>query len=255
VRGAKARPWYRLREPRSRAVVQPPVSVSVSEQVHEVPPRPDQPGVPLPPIAEDAHDPELESLASVHASGATRALTVVRIVTMVAAAMLVFALRHDLRYALASGTPVVLSSNASTEQLSAAAHKYVSLSGIPGGVGAIDYRRTAPSGLYRLAPLVDRPDVFVELRLPDGVDPSRFVPPTTVQGRLVPLDEGGVRFGDGRELLEGATGHRVPANAFLLESGAQPSFRAPAVVLGAVALLVLAVQAAFLAAGRSRRTG
>jgi hypothetical protein len=161
-------------------------------------------------------------------------------------------LRHDLRYAFASPQPVILASNASTEQLRAASHQYVSMAGIPGGVGAVDYRRAAQSGVYRLAPLVDRPDVLVELRLPNGADPSRFVPPTSVQGRLVPLDEGGVRFGDARALLEHATGHAVPANAFLLEAGAQPSVRAPAAVLAAVALLVLVVQSAFLLASRRR---
>lgn len=236
-------------------MVHPSVSVSLTEQVHEVPSHPDEPGVPLPPIAEDAHDPELEALASTHAQGPRRALTVVRLITIIAAALLVAALRHDLRYALASDNPTDLSSSASIEQLRSAAHSYVSLTGIPGGVGAVDYRRAVQSGVYRLAPLVDRPEVFVELRLPDGVEPSRFVPPTTVAGRLVPLDEGGVRFGDARDLLERATGRSVPANAFLLESGARPSLRAPAVVLGGVALLVMAVQAAFLIASRRRSTG
>ena len=229
-----------------------PVSASAPEHVHEVPHRPDEPGVPFPPVAEDARDPELEALAASHAESGTRALLLVRIVSIVAAALLAFALRHDLRYAFASAQPIDLAANATTEQLRGASHQYVSLAGIPGGVGAIDYRRAARGGVHRLAPLVDRPDVFVELRLPDGVDPSRFVPPTTVQGRLVPLDEGGVRFGDARGLLERATGHAVPANAFLLEAGAQPSMRAPAVVLGGVALLVLAVQAAFLVRTRRR---
>jgi hypothetical protein len=228
------------------------VSVSAPELVHEVPHRPDEPGVPFPPVAEDAHDPELEALAASHAEGGNRALLLVRLVSIVAALLLAFALRHDLRYAFASPQPVVLASNASTEQLRSASHQYVSMAGIPGGVGAVDYRRAAQSGVYRLAPLVDRPDVLVELRLPNGADPSRFVPPTSVQGRLVPLDEGGVRFGDARALLERATGHAVPANAFLLEAGAQPSVRAPAAVLAAVALLVLVVQSAFLLASRRR---
>jgi hypothetical protein len=233
-------------------VVLLPVSASAPEHVHEVPRRPDEPGVPLPPIAEDAHDPELEALASSHAQSGARALFLVRVVSIVAAALLALSLRHDLRYALASANPIDLPGNASTDQLRGASHQYVSIAGIPGGVGAIDYRRAAPSGLYRLAPLVDRPEILVELRLPNGVDSSRFVPPTSVQGRLVPIDEAGVRFGDARGLLERATGHGVPANAFLLEAGARPSLGAPAVILGGVALLVLAIQSTLLLASRRR---
>jgi len=230
------------------------VSASASEHVHEAPTRPDEPGVPFPPVAEDARDPELEALAASRDASGRRALGLVRVLSIVAAGLLAFSLRHDLRYALASSTPTELPSSASTEQLRANAHRYVSIAGIPGGVGAVDYRRAAQSGVYRLAPLVDRPDILVELRLPNGADPSRFVPPTTVAGRLVPLDEGGVRFGDARGLLERATGRPVPASAFLLEAGAQPSLRAPAPILGAVALAVVALQAAFLASSaRSRR--
>lgn len=213
--------------------------------------------MPFPPVAEDARDPELEALLLEKAGrdeSGRRALAFVRVLSIVAAGLLAFALRHDLRYALASSTPTELSSSAPTEELRANAHRYASIAGIPGGVGAVDYRRAAQSGVYRLAPLVDRPDILVELRLPKGADPSRFVPPTTVSGRLVPLDEGGVRFGDARGLLERATGRPVPANAFLLEAGAQPSFRAPAPILGAVALAVVALQAAFLASSaRTRR--
>lgn len=220
----------------------------------EFPAHPDEPGVPFPPIAEDAYDAELEAIASARALPARRALTAVRVVSIVFAAILAFALRHDLRYALSPSSAIELSRAATTAELSAAAHRSVSMGGIPGGVGAVDYRRPLQGGVYRLAPLVDRPDVFVELRLPDGVDPARFVPPTSVQGRLVPIDDGGVRFGDARGLLERATGRAVPANAFLLESGAQPSLRAPAALLGAVALLVLMVQAALLAAQRRPRS-
>ncbi len=199
--------------------------------------------MPFPPIADDAHDAELEAIAEARALPAVRALLVVRVLSIVAAAVLAFALRHDLRYALSPRSMVELPANASTAELSAHAHRWVSIKGIPGGVGAVDYRRPVQdSSIHRLAPLVERADIFVEVRLPDGADPTRFVPPTSVSGRLVPLDDGGVRFGDARGLLERATGRAVPANAFLLETGAEPTFRAPGAMLGAFALLVLFVQ-------------
>lgn len=247
--------WCRvLGNPTAFAWSDPP-SMSVPHHSAEFPAHPDEPGVPFPPIAEDAYDAELEAIAAARAMPAERALTAVRVVSILFAAVLAFALRHDLRYALSPSTAVELSRTATPAELSSAAHRLVAMPGIPGGVGAVDYRRPLQGGAYRLAPLVDRPDVFVELRLPDGVDPARFVPPTAVQGRLVPLDDGGVRFGDARGLLERATGRAVPARAFLLESGAQPSMRAPAALLGAVALLVLFIQGALLAAQRRARTG
>jgi hypothetical protein len=225
----------------------------------EYPANPDTPGVPFPPIADDAHDAELEAIAAARALPAVRALLVVRILSIVAAAVLAFALRHDLRYALSPRSVIELPANASTAELSAHAHRWVALKGIPGGVGAVDYRRPlqigGKGGMYRLGPLVDRPDVLVEVRLPDGVDPARFVPPTSLSGRLVPLDEAGVRFGDARTLLERATGRAVPANAFLLESGAEPTPRAPAAMLAGFALLVLVVQSALWIAQRRRTAG
>lgn len=229
------------------------MSASATEPTHVVPAKPDEPGVPFPPVAEDAYDAELETIALERDRNASRALAVVRVFSIVVAGLLAFALRHDLRYALAPSSAVELSPNATSAELSAATDHLVSIKGIPGGVGAVDYRRPVQGGLYRLAPLVDRPDIFAELRLPDGVDPARFVPPTTVEGRLVPIDAGGVRFGDARALLESATGRPVPAPAYLIEVGARPSLGAPAAVLGVVALLVCAAQAALLVTQASKR--
>lgn len=225
------------------------MSASTTDSRPIVPARPDEPGVPFPPVAEDAYDAELETIALERDRNANRALRVVRVFSIVAAGLLGFALRHDLRYALAPSSALELSPHATSAELAAASHHYVSVKGIPGGVGAVDYRRPLQGGVYRLAPLVDRPDVYAELRLPDGADPARFVPPTSVEGRLVPLDSGGVRFGDARALLESATGRKVPAPAFLIEVGQRPSLGAPAAVLGVVALLVCAAQAALLVAG------
>jgi hypothetical protein len=229
------------------------VTASATEPSHVVPARPDEPGVPFPPVAEDAYDAELETIALERGRNASRALSMVRTASIVAAALLAFALRHDLRFAFASSSPTELSSNATAADLDAASHRLVSMKGIPGGVGAVDYRRPVQGGTYRLAPLVDRPDIYAELRLPDGVDPARFVPPTSIEGRLVPLDAGGVRFGDARTLLERATGRPVPAKAYLVEVGARPSLGAPAAVLALVALLVCTAQGALLLGQRPRR--
>lgn len=218
-----------------------------------VPDRPDAPGVPFPRVAEDAHDAELEAIAQARSAPAARTIFVLRVFSLLASLALAFALRHDLRYALSSHTPAALESTASAAELEAAAHHYVSMRGIPGGVGAVDYRRPMSDALYRLAPLVDRPDIYVELRLPEGVDPGRFVPPTSVSGRLVPFDEAGARFANARQLVTQATGHAPPAKAYLLEEGAAPTLRSGGAGIAAIALGLAALQAAILVGGRRRR--
>lgn len=216
------------------------------------PSRPDEPGVPFPHLAEDAYDAELEAIAGDRQRRSTTAISAVRVLAILAAATLAFALRHDLRFAFASHSPIELSTTASAGELDAASHQLVALKGIPGGVGAVDYRRPASSDLYRLAPLVERPDVYVELRLPEGLDPTRFVPPTSLRGRLVPMDEGGVRFADARGIIERATGHGTPAKTWLLEQGAEPSWKSPGALVAMIAMLIGLVQAALLASDLRR---
>lgn len=222
------------------------------------PDRPDAPGVPFPRVADDAYDAELEAIAELRARPAARTATVARLLAIAAAAALVWALRFDLRYALAPRAAVELGSSPTTEQLAGASHRLVSIDGIPGGVGAIDYHRPLRDGVYRLAPLVERPDVYVELRLPDGIDPARFVPPTRVQGRLVPLDEAGARFSHARAMIERAAGRPPTASTYLLELGAQPSLGAPGAVIALLAGVLCLGQLAMLAAAlrpRARTSG
>jgi hypothetical protein len=217
------------------------------------PDRPDAPGVPFPHVAEDAFDAELEAIAELRARPAVRTAVVARVLAIVASLALAWALRWDLRYALAPRAVVDLGALPNAAQLAAASHRHVSIDGIPGGVGAIDYRRPLRDGMYRLAPLVDRPDVYVELRLPDGVDPSRFVPPTRVDGRLVPIDEGGARFSHLRAMIERASGKPPAASTFLLEANAAPSLGAPSATIALLALALAAGQIAMLAGALRRR--
>jgi len=225
---------------------------SRSEILDHVPARPDEPGVPFPPVAEDAYDAELEALADARFESARRFATFARIFAIVASLALAWALRADLRYAMAPHAATDLGANPTPAQLDGAAHQYVSITGVPGGVGAVDYKRPLGDAMYRLAPLVDHPDVFVELQLPQGVDPTRFIPPTTVRGRLVPMDEGGARFASARALIGYATGHNPPQKAWILQEGAEPSWSSPGAVIAVIALLLAAFQVVTLVAPRRR---
>lgn len=241
-------------EPSAAFEVQTAVTSS-SETLDRVPAHPDAPGVPFPPVAEDAFDAELEAIAEARVASSRRVAVFARIFAIVAACALAYALRWDLRYAMASHAAVDLGANPSAAQLDGASHALVSIDGVPGGVGAVDYRRPLGDSMYRLAPLVDHPDVFVELRLPDGVDPTRFIPPTTVRGRLVPMDEGGARFASARSLIAQATGRPPPARAWILQEGAEPSWASAGAILAVLALLLAAVQVVTLVTPTVRRRG
>jgi hypothetical protein len=217
------------------------------------PARPDAPGVPFPPVAEDAYDAELEAIAEARHASSARVAFIARLFAIAASAALAFALRHDLRFALSGQTAIDLSSSPTTAQLSEASHHLVDIHGVPGGVGAVDYRRPVGDGLYRLAPLVDQPNVYVELRLPDGIDPTRYIPPTSLHGRLVPMDEGGARFSSARALIQSSTGRPAPAEAFILEEGARPSLTSPGAVIAVLAILLCAGQLAMMVRPRRAR--
>ena len=209
------------------------------------PDAPDAPGVPFPRVKDDAFDPILAEVSAFTAGRRATALattTAARLVAIAAALGLMFALRNDVRYALSSSSPVMLSAKSGAAEIEGAANRYVSFEGVAGGVGAVEYRRPLREGLFRLAPIVDRPEVFVELRLHDDDDPVRFVPPTSVAGRLVLLDEGGARFRDARALIERATGTKVAARAFLIEPGSAPSLTLPGALVALLAMAIGALQ-------------
>ncbi|MFI5301098.1 MAG: hypothetical protein ACHREM_23690, partial [Polyangiales bacterium] len=209
------------------------------------PDAPDAPGVPFPRVADDAFDPVLaegEAFTEGRRKAAFAVLTGARLIAVVAAIGLACALRADLSFALAPSSPTLLSSKSPSGAFEVASNRFVQLDGVPGGVGAVEYRRPLRDGIFRLAPLVDRPDVFVELTIPEGTDPVRYVPPSSVSGRLVPLDEAGARFRNARALIEGATGHALPARVFMIEPGEAPSLRNSGAIVAILALCIGAIQ-------------
>jgi hypothetical protein len=59
---------------------------------------------------------------------------------------------------------------------------------------AIAYRRPLESSEYRLVPLLGSDRLWIELPIPSQLDPSRFIPPTSFVGRLVPLQQAGLGY-------------------------------------------------------------
>ncbi len=103
-----------------------------------------------------------------------------------------------------------------------------------GAGGAIRFERSFESDTFRIASVAGRPDVWVELRVPQGIDPERYVPPTSFTGRLVHFDGAGPRHRGLARSVTDLTGQAVPAGAWLLVDGESPAQARWAVALVAL---------------------
>jgi hypothetical protein len=105
-----------------------------------------------------------------------------------------------------------------------------------GAARAIRYERPLVSSSFRLMPVAGRPNVWVEVRVPPRGENMRWVPPSTVMGRLVRFDAAGPRHRGLSDAIKDTTGEDVPKNAWLLVDGAAPSDARWAVLLVALFL-------------------
>lgn len=154
-------------------------------------------------------------------------------VTALAALAMGSALGGEALFALAHGRPQEVADLATLAPGPELANQYVRGHGLLGTVGAVRYGRPAEGDSFRLAPVAGNPRIWVEIRVPEGFEGPRFVPPSTFAGRLVPLGDAGLRHAG----LGGAVpdGH-LPADAWLLVDGNSP--RASRWALALVALLL-----------------
>lgn len=99
----------------------------------------------------------------------------------------------QLNYTLQGGSPRPLGDLQRVELNETLANRWVQGRGELAS-DALAYQRPLTQGEYRLAPLVDNPRLWVEMRIPSDLDPARFVPPSSFVGRLVPLAEAGLGY-------------------------------------------------------------
>jgi len=101
---------------------------------------------------------------------------------------------------------------------------------------AIRYRRPLERDSYRLASVEHNPRVWVQIRVPEGEEDPRFVPPDSFVGRLVPVSSLGLRQRGLAEAVGGAGLPPLRGDAWLLVDGESPA--ALRWVLGLLALLL-----------------
>jgi hypothetical protein len=185
-------------------------------------------------------DPELLSLPAPPKRERTVAV-VMMVLTALAAVWMTIALLAEVRYALTPGQPVDVGDLTSLrfahdarDAGSSLSNRYVRASGLLGTLGAIRYGRAAEGDSFRLAPVVGNPELWVEIRVPEGFEGPRFVPPTTFAGRLVPFRKAGVRHVGLVKAVRAQTEMIVPDDAWLLIDGSSPRASRWAVALAAL---------------------
>jgi hypothetical protein len=150
------------------------------------------------------------------------ATVVLMLLTAIAAAVMAFALRGEARYAVSPGHPQEIGELATLQPGADLSNRYVRASGLLGTRGAIRYGRAAEGDSFRLAPIAGNPRIWVEIRVPEGFEGPRFVPPTTFAGRLTPLSEAGLRHVGLADTVRKQTNVELPADAWILVDGSSP---------------------------------
>lgn len=185
---------------------------------------------PSSPAGPDAVDPELASLPE-PPRAERRATLLLLAVTALASLAMVVVLARDAAYAFAGAGSIDLGDLRTAGTGSVATNTFVQGTGMLGGGGAIRFERALESDTFRVAPVAGRTDVWVELRVPSGIDPGRYVPPTRFAGRLVRFRAAGPRHRGLAASVTELTGQPVPPGAWLLVNGESPAQSRWAVVL------------------------
>lgn len=166
-------------------------------------------------------DPELIALPS-PPKGERRITVAVMIVTTFAALLLAWSLRGEAKYATSEGAPIEVGDLTNFSPSAAEDNRYVRGNGALGTTGAIRYGRAAEGDTFRLAPVAGNEKLWVEIRVPEGFEGPRFIPPSSFAGRLVRMSSAGVRQLTLRSDVTDKTGVKIPDDAWLLIDSTSP---------------------------------
>src|SRR5687768_8767464 len=161
---------------------------------------PSQPALPALPSGEP--DADLEALPAPRRPWRKLTLGVMSL-TLLGSLGLLVALGGELSFSFRGGSPRGVGELARFEPSASDANTWVQGEGELQVQDAIAYRRPLESDSYRLSRVSGANKLWVQVRVPyddDDPDHRRFVSPTSFVGRLVPLEQGGLRLSQ----LEGA---------------------------------------------------
>ena len=205
-------------------------------------------GPPAPPRRDldAADDPDLIALPAPPKGERTTAVALM-LITVVAATWMAVALLGEARYALSPGQPLEIGDLTPLRPTDDMANRYVRATGLLGTQGAIRYGRAAESDSFRLAPVAGNPRIWVEIRVPEGFEGPRYVPPSTFAGRLVPFAKAGLRHAGLSDSVREQSQESIPEGGWLLIDGGSPRASRWAVALAALFLGFAAWNAAGVA--------
>lgn len=183
----------------------------------------------------EAKGPDPELLALPAPPKRERTITVALMaLTALAAAWMAMLLLGEARYALSSGELMEAPELTTLQPGADLENRYVRASGLLAAQGAIRYGRAAEGDSFRLAPIAGNPKIWIEIRVPEGFEGPRFVPPSSFAGRLVPFRKAGLRHARLPESVAAQTDKRVPEDAWILIDGSSPRASRWAVALVAL---------------------
>lgn len=178
-------------------------------------------------------DPELVALPAPPRRERTLAV-ILMLVTAAASVAMCWALRTEVSYAFHKPVPVDVGDLGSLQVGTLEPGTYVEARGLLGSAGAIRYSRPLEGDSFRLQPVPNNPKLWVEIRVPEGLEGPRFVPPTTFAGRLSPMKTAGLRHGGLARSVHAQTSTVIPQDAWILVDGASPRASRWAVALFAL---------------------
>jgi len=172
-------------------------------------------------LASGEADPELLALPAPPKRERT-ATVALMLMTAVASLVMAYMLRGEARYAVAVGQPADVGELSKLQVGENMKNQYVRAPGLLGTRGAIRYGRAAEGDSFRLAPVAGNAKLWVEIRVPEGFEGPRFVPPSSFAGRLVPFDQAGIRHVGLQRAVDRHTDVSVPPDAWVLLDGTSP---------------------------------
>ncbi len=168
-------------------------------------------------------DPDLEALPAPRRPARTLTLVTMSVTTLVAVAM-TWAVRGEATYALRDGAPMSIGNLTELgEPKGDLANTWVQGEALLSSSHAVRYGRPLETDNYRLAPIAGNEKIWVQVRVPEGMEGPRFVPPTSFVGRLVPISRAGIRLDGLPDAVESAKAGKMPEGAWLLVDGESPS--------------------------------
>jgi hypothetical protein len=166
-------------------------------------------------------DPELEALPLPRRPW-RRATLGTLIVTAAASLALAWSLAPLVTYATRRGAPEEIGPLTGVQLGGRTGAAWVHTTGSLAPLG-LEYRRPLDSDRYRLAQAEGQPGVWIELRIPKGIEPEHYVAPNSFVGRLTPFEQAGIRHGALPDAIASIFGRAPARDAWLLVDGESPA--------------------------------